>query len=179
MPWSQGGTKSTDCAPKGFSPKAYYLFDSEIELVWERVSDGHHSHSAGWYVCVCVVLEFMRTPSVIYLVPLQHHCGIWPETPSLFQWGESKHDGLDFYCPRQWFMCVCVCHWRIQCKLQQSTAKRGKTQKNLNYPRPFTNLLIKWQSKLLMCDARLWSAGICLLRHNVQVDPLQYVLLWQ
>lgn len=40
-----------------------------------------------------------------------------------------------------------------------------------------THLLIKWHCKFLMRDARFWSARVRLLRHNVQVDPLQDVLL--
>lgn len=50
--------KSTDCAPEGFSPKAHYLFDSEIELVWELgQSQWWESQSQGRVGCVCVVLE--------------------------------------------------------------------------------------------------------------------------
>lgn len=41
----------------------------------------------------------------------------------------------------------------------------------------YTNLLIKRHGKLLMCDARMRRARIRLLRHDVQVDPLQDVLL--
>lgn len=40
-----------------------------------------------------------------------------------------------------------------------------------------THLLVKRHGKLLMCDAGMRRAGIRLLRHDVQVDPLQDVLL--
>lgn len=92
MPWGRGGTKSTNSAPKGFSPKARYLFDLKTELVWDTdsVSDGHQSHGEGWCAC-CAVLEFMCTPCVIYLVQLLLQlCGIWPETPSVFHWGRRS-----------------------------------------------------------------------------------------
>lgn len=70
VPWSLVGTKSTHSAPKGFSPKAYYLLDSEIELVWDRDSDGRQSHREE--SCVCVVLRW-------------NLCVLsWPETPSIF-----------------------------------------------------------------------------------------------
>ena len=76
MPWSRGGTKSTDCAPEGFSPKAHYLFDSEIALVWDRdrVSDGHHSHREGKgrvacvCVCVCVCLCVCGAGIYVYTI---------------------------------------------------------------------------------------------------------------
>lgn len=41
----------------------------------------------------------------------------------------------------------------------------------------YTHLLIKRHCKLLMRDARFGSARVRLLRHNVQMDPLQDVLL--
>lgn len=48
MPLSWRGTESSSSAPNRFSPKAHYLLDSEIELVWDRVGDGHRSHGEGW-----------------------------------------------------------------------------------------------------------------------------------
>lgn len=40
-----------------------------------------------------------------------------------------------------------------------------------------THLLVQRHGKLLMCDAGMRRAGVRLLRHDVQVDPLQDVLL--
>lgn len=60
----------------------------------------------------------------------------------------------------------------------KTTVNKKAHQRHQKIAIAATDLLIKWHGKLLMCDTRLWSAGIFLLRHNVQVDSLQYVLLW-
>lgn len=40
--------------PKGFSPNAYYPFDSEIELVWDRAESAMGIIATGkGDVCVC------------------------------------------------------------------------------------------------------------------------------
>ena len=62
-------------------------------------------------------------------------------------------------CACNWiWTCVCVCYQMLGVSF---------------------NLFVECHGKLLVCDAGLGGAGICLLRHNVQVDPFQNILLWK